>query len=147
MGLADQILAASDIETEPYDVPEWGLKVWVRALTGTDRDAYEGSVRQVRPRLDGKGMEVVMLDDNTRAKLLVKCLVDETGERIFTDRQVGDLGGKNGRVIDRLYDVATRLSGMSDEAVEGAKGNSDAAPSGASPSISPESSALPSPSS
>jgi len=141
----DSILAVDDIPIEKVHVPEWGDEVIVRGLTGEERDAYEASRRQIR-NVGKPNQELVLIQDNARASLLVKCLIDENGERLFTDRDASALGAKNGRVIDRLYDVATRLSGMSDEAAEEIEGNSDRA-SDASTSSSPEtSSTAPSPS-
>lgn len=127
MALSDDILGADDVEVEPVDVPEWGVKVYVRGLTGEERDLYEASLRQFRQRFDGKGQEMVLVQDNARAKLLVKCLVGEDRQRIFTDQQAPALGKKNGKVLDRLYEVAARLSGLSDEVQEELEGNSDAA--------------------
>ena len=37
----DLILKADDIQTREVEVPEWGGTVLIRALTGTERDAYE----------------------------------------------------------------------------------------------------------
>lgn len=141
----DAILGVSDLQTEKVDVPEWGGEVIVRGLTGEERDAFEASRRQVRNAGTPKA-EVVLVLDNTRASLLVKCLIDEHGERLFTDRDAPALGQKNGAVLDRLFDVASRLSGMSDDEAEAIEGNSETA-SDASTSSSPETSAAPSPSS
>jgi hypothetical protein len=137
----DAILGAVDVQTEKVDVPEWGGDVFVRGLTGDELDNFQGSIRQFRPSFDGKGMEPVLIQDGMRAKLLVKCLVDELGARLFTDQDASALGGKSGTVIDRLYDVAARLSGLSEEERDALEGNS-AAPtdSGASSSSSPETS-------
>ncbi|MFF2383772.1 hypothetical protein [Streptomyces sp. NPDC058108] len=134
----DAILGAVDVQTEKVPVKEWGDDVIVRGLTGEELDAYQASIRQLRPRLDGKGMEPVMIHDNMRAKLLVKCLVDEAGERLFTDKDVAALGAKNGKVLDRLYDVAAALSGLSEEEQEEMEGNSDPAESAGSTSSSPD---------
>jgi hypothetical protein len=142
----DQILGAQDVQSRTVRVPEWGGDVIVRGLSGIDRDAYEASLNQVRPKPDGS-REVVLIRDNARAKLLVKCLVDEAGKRLFKDQDAPALGKKSGLVLDRLYDVAAELSGLSEEAEKEAEGNSDAAPSGASTSTSPESSDEPSTSS
>jgi hypothetical protein len=141
----DAILGAVDIQTEKEFVPEWGGDVIVRGLTGEELDAYQATIRQMRPRLDGKGMEPVLIQDNMRAKLLVKCLVNEAGERLFTDQDASALGAKNGSVLDRLYDVAARLSGLSDEEKEEMEGNSETpTPDGDSSSPSPETSDAPS---
>lgn len=141
----DGILGAVDIETEKVPVPEWGDDIIIRGLTGEERDAYEGSRRQVR-NLGTPQQEMILVQDNMRANLLVKCIVDEAGNRIFTDRDAGLLGMKNGKVLDRLFDVAARLSGLNDEEAEAIEGNSAAASDG-STSSSPEPSDTPSPSS
>jgi hypothetical protein len=89
-------------------------------------------------------MEAVLIQDGMRAKLLVKCLVDEAGERLFTDQDAPALGAKNGAVIDRLYDVAARLSGLSEEEKAELEGNSEPpTEDGGSTSSSPETSTAP----
>jgi hypothetical protein len=128
-GLKDTILGADDIEEEDHDVPEWGVKVKVRGMTGTERDSFEGKL--VAMRKGGTDPEMRLAD--FRSKVLVRCLVDpETDKRIFDEKDVQQLGRKSGAVLDRLFDVAKRLSGMDDKAVEAARGNSPAAPSGSS---------------
>jgi len=136
----DGILGAVDVQTEKVFVKEWGDDVIVRGLTGDELDAFQGSVRQFRPTFDGKGMEAVLVQDGMRAKLLVKCLVDENGDRLFTDQDASALGAKNGSVIDRLYDVASRLSGLSEDEKAELEGNSDPAESAGSTSSSPDAS-------
>jgi hypothetical protein len=130
----DAILGAVDVQTEKVFVKEWGDDVIVRGLTGDELDNFQGSIRQFRPSFDGKGMEPVLVQDGMRAKLLVKCLVDEAGERLFTDQDAPALGAKNGSVIDRLYDVAARLSGLSEEEKAELEGNSETVPSDGSTS-------------
>ncbi len=137
----DGILAVNDVQTEKVDVREWGGDVIVRGLTGDELDNFQGSIRQFRPSFDGKGMEPVLVQDGMRAKLLVKCLIDENGDRLFTDQDAAALGAKNGSVIDRLYDVAARLSGLSEEEKAELEGNSEPPTEGGdSSSSSPETS-------
>jgi len=109
---AKDILSASDQKREKVDVPEWGGAVYISSLSAATRDAYEGSL----VRMNGK--EVEMATANARAKLLALTLVDEAGARLFTDAQIEALGGKNGEIVDRLYKVAQRLSGMTPESVK-----------------------------
>lgn len=143
----DAILGVNDLQVEKVFVPEWGDEVIIRGLTGEELDAYQGSRRQIRNAGTAQA-EVVFIQDNARAGLLVKCIVDENGDRIFTDQDTGLLGMKNGKVLDRLYDVATRLSGMSDDEAEEIEGNSEPPTGdGGSTSSSPEPSDAPSPSS
>jgi hypothetical protein len=142
----DGILAAVDIETEKVPVPEWHDDVIIRGLTGEERDAYEGSRRQIR-NFGTPQQEAILVQDNMRANLLVKCIVDEAGNRIFTDKDAGLLGMKNGKVLDRLFDIAARLSGLNDEEAEAIEGNSEPpTEDGGSTSSSPEPSDTPSPS-
>ena len=112
---ADAILAADDIVTEAVDCPEWGVKVWIKGMSGAERDAFEQSIRR-RGELDLT---------NARAKLLVRVIVNENGTRIFADSHAPALGKKSSLVINRLYEVAARLSGMSDEEQEAMEGNSE----------------------
>lgn len=106
---AAAILAAKDLTPEVVAVPEWGGEVLVRGLSGADREAHEESLWKE------EGGKRVRNLEHWRTKLLVRCLVDEQGNRLFTEQQVTDLGGRSGAVIDRLYDVAARLSGLGPE--------------------------------
>lgn len=131
---AADILAVQDGSSETVPVPEWGGDVIIKAMTGTERDAFEAGM-WVSGQLDRR---------NYRSKLLVKVLVNENGTRIFTDAQAADLGKRSAAVIDRLYDVAARLSGLSDaeqEEMEGNSGTDEPADGADSSSPSPATSA------
>lgn len=108
----DAIFKADDIATERVPVPEWGGDVMVRGLTGRQRDAWESSlsVRQ------GKKMVPDMRD--FRARLVVRCVVDETGQLVFHDGDIEALTNKSGAALDRIYDVAAKLSGIAEKDVE-----------------------------
>ncbi|MFD3657035.1 hypothetical protein [Streptomyces sp. NPDC058620] len=126
----DQINAADDRAYEDVPVPEWHGTVRILGMSGTDRNAYQSSL--VVLGTNGKPQRVNLNDQ--LAKLVAKCLVDEEFQRLYTDKEVAELGAKNGAVLDKLGDIAKRLSGLGETAVEDAAGNSDAAPSGASTS-------------
>lgn len=127
---ASDILAVDDAVTRTVPVPEWGGDVVIKAMTGTERDAFEASLW-----VNGK-----MDRSNYRSRALVKVLVTEGGARLFTDVQATDLGKRNAGVIDRLYDIAGALSGLNDEDQAAKEGNSEAADGDASPSPSAETS-------
>lgn len=133
----DAILGADDRKSEDVDVPEWGGTVRLVGLSGAERDAYEASLVVLGPKGNAIGRNFV----NMRARLVAKCLVDEDGDRLFTDSEIKDLGTKSGAVIDRLFDKAKAMSGINDDAVAVKAGNSGAAPSGGSISDSPATSA------
>ena len=113
------ILETDDIQQEPVEA--WGLTLTVRGLTGAQRDEWEGSIIRMSP--DGRKVTPNMR--NFRAKLIAMCLVDAQGKRVFSDADVEALGKKSGQELSRIYKVAQRLSGMSDEDVEGLVKNFD----------------------
>lgn len=108
----DQILQANDLPFEDVEVPEWGGKVRVRALTGAERDAFEASI-VVR-----KGNRAELNPVNMRAKLVALTIVDENGNRIFSDSDIEALGRKSASALDRVFQVAQRLSGLRPEDLE-----------------------------
>ena len=129
----EQILKAQDLETEAVEVPEWGGKVLVRSLTGTERDAFEGSIVDM-PAGKQPGSSPKMKMDNIRAKLVARSVVDEAGELIFTDKDIQALGQKSAAALDRVFAVAQRLSGITDEDVEALAENFGGGQSGGSTS-------------
>jgi len=114
--LRSLILSAQDIQTEKVNVTEWGVEVLIKGLTGAERDSYEASLFTVTET--GKKVDVKMNRANVRAKLLVKTICNEDGSRVFGDGDVEALGAKSAAALDRLFEVAQRLSGLSDKDVE-----------------------------
>jgi hypothetical protein len=108
----DAILAADDIKSERVPVPEWGGEVMVRGLTGSQRDEWEAGLTIRR------GKQVVPDMRNFRARLVVLCVVDETGQLVFHAGDVDALAGKSGAALDRIYDKAAELSGIGEKDVE-----------------------------
>lgn len=104
----DDILGAQDRPTERVHVPEWNGEVLVRTLSGSERDAFEVVAQ--------KGKDV-------RASLCAACIVDESGERIFSNDDVKALGAKSSVALDRIFWVALRLNKVSESDVEELEGN------------------------
>jgi hypothetical protein len=125
MGLLSKeaILQADDLPTEDVEVPEWQGTVRVRALTGKERDAFEASLQQQR------GKDFVRNTANVRAKLVAKCLIGEDGERLFSENEVNALGAKSAAGLDRVFEVAARLSRLSEEDIDELGKSSDVDPS------------------
>lgn len=120
----EAILDADDRQYETVECPEWGGKVRVRGLNGTQRDAYEASL------VKGNGASREMNLANARAKMVVLAVVDSEGRAIFTAEDVRGLGRKSAAPLERIFDAARRLSGMSEEDVEKLTENFGADPSG-----------------
>jgi len=119
--LKDEILAIDDLPTEPVDTPEWAPaapKVWVRGLTASERDAFEQDM--LEETHVGKKTRVTTKRrvENIRAALVVRSVVDEKGVRVFEDKDTARLGRKSALVVNRLWEKARELSGMTEEDVE-----------------------------
>ena len=136
----EDILEAKDRLTEWVDVPEWGGRVLVRSLEGLERDRYEGSF--VRYGRDAKGAISIdgVSNENVRARLCALAVIDEDGRNLFSEADVLVLGHKNAAALDRVFNVARRLSGLTDEDVEALTKQLGEAPGSDGPSNSPESS-------
>jgi hypothetical protein len=104
----DQILKADDRAIEVVPVPEWGGDVAVRGMIGRDRDEYEASMATMR---NGR---LVPDTENSLAKLVARCIVDEAGEPMFTQHDVHALGEKSSAALTRVGKVAAALSGLDD---------------------------------
>lgn len=111
----DQILSSDDLAFKDVEVEAWGGTVRIRCLTGEERDAFEQSI------VDSKGKARNM--KNIRARFLSMSIVGEDGQRLFSDAEVEGLGKKSGKAIDKLFDVAQKLSGLTDDDVEEMAGN------------------------
>lgn len=132
MSLKSQILAAPDRPAmEKVEVAEWSTTVWIAVMSGTERDAFETE----NYRLNGKTVELNR--ENTRARLLVRCLRDEAGGRIFEDGDAPLLGEKSATVLDPLFDRAQRLNKLTKKDLDELTKNSSPGPSVDSSSASP----------
>ena len=108
---AKEILAASDIQIELVNVPEWGGDVYVKSMTGAERDQYEAAM--VTSKKPGEARVIDMSD--LRAKLCSMTICDEGGKRLFDERDVRNLTKKSAAALQRIFKVAQRLSGIGDE--------------------------------
>lgn len=108
----DKILQVEDIQKELVNVPEWGGDVYVRGMTGAERDRFEASIVQMQ------GTERKLNMSNVRAKLASLTICDEQGQRLFNDADVAKLAEKSASALQRIFAVAQRLSGIGDDDVK-----------------------------
>lgn len=104
--------AAGKLPVERVDLPEIGGHVYVRGMSGVERDAWERSL------VVGKGRRRDYNLDNVRARLAARCICDETGVRQFADDDADTLGKIRVDCLNRIFEVAQRLSGVSDQDVD-----------------------------
>lgn len=100
-----KILAAKDVKTEQVPVPEWGGEVYIKTLSGTERDAFEDAYSSDKMK-------------NFRVRFLVLTLCDEKGERLFSDSEVDELGKKSASVISKLFEKAWAVNAFRAEDVD-----------------------------
>jgi len=117
-----KILAAKDVKlSDPIPVPEWGDAVYIKTLSGAERDTFEEAYAEQKMK-------------SFRVRFLVLTLADESGERLFDDSDVPALSGKSSIVINRLFEKAWSHNAFTNEAVEALGNDSPTAPSGSSTS-------------
>jgi hypothetical protein len=112
----EEILNSNDIKTEEVNCPEWGGAVKVKGMTAGERDKWEASLYTTKKH--GNTYEVEAHRENIRAKFVAVSVVDEKGKQLFTVGDIEALANKSATPIDRIFEVAQRLSGMSNEDVE-----------------------------
>lgn len=106
----EQIFAANDLKTEKVNIPEWGGDVFVKTLTGAERDKFEKTIFNIDTNK--------RTFENMRAKLVVAVTVDKDGNQIFTEEDIPALGKKSSHALDLIFDVGQRLSGITKEDVD-----------------------------
>jgi len=111
MDTRETILAADDRAVVPVSAPGWvpDGTLYMRPLSARDRDSFEAMIFG-----DGGKRNT----DNVRARLLVRCLCDETGRRIFADTDADALGQKSARITEPLFEKALTLNAFSKSDVE-----------------------------
>ena len=110
----EQILSVDDLLRQEIEVPEWGGSVYVRVMSGSERDAFEA-------RFVGGANAAALAD--IRATLAALAVCDANGKRLFTDAEVKVLGAKSAKALDRIFEVACRLNGIRQEDIEQLEGN------------------------
>lgn len=93
-------------------MPEWGGSVFVRGMTGAERSRFEQSITKIQ----GKNVSVNL--DNVPVRITIMCAVDEAGQRLFSDDDMAELNAKSASALNRIMEVAMRLSGLSGAEIE-----------------------------
>ncbi|MEA2708369.1 MAG: hypothetical protein QOF78_970 [Phycisphaerales bacterium] len=83
-----------------------GRHVFVKTMTGTQRDAFEAAHLAAKKA----GDELA----NFRARLAVATVCNEAGELLFAASDAVRLGETHAKSLDRVWEVARRLNGLTD---------------------------------
>lgn len=119
----------TDLPFQDVPIPEMGEgKVGrIRVMGGDDRDRWDNALQEKRKDLTG-----------LRAVLVAMCLIDESGKRLFSDKDFATVGRFNGIVLDRLYQAAWKLNKLGYKDLEDSAKNSSSEENESSGSSSPE---------
>lgn len=104
----DVLLGKRDLGLKRVYVPHWASWVWLKTMTGEERDKFEVSCL-----VNGK-----MTYENVRAKLLVHAIVNKDGVRLFGDDEWPALTKKSGAALGILYNDATKLNAITEADVD-----------------------------
>ena len=113
---AADILNANDTDIKAMDVPEWGGRVYLRTISGAERDEYAMTCAN---RTQGSKVNIRELE----ALLLVMAICDIDGNPLFNKSHVKELDRKSSKVVDRLLQAIQQHNRMDDESVEELAGN------------------------
>lgn len=115
------ILSKDDLKKEKVEIPEWEGFVYISELSADARDEFEQFMIAERNKLQSKKNEYVHI----RAGLAAATLVDEKGQRLFSFNDLIELGKKNGKALDRIFDVANKLNKIYGQEREDLEKNSE----------------------
>lgn len=115
--LRKQIFEAEDIPEEMVDVPEWETKILVKGMNGKGRANF---LRRSTDPVSGQ-----VSYENFYPELVIATAHDpDSGEPIFESADRDNLNSKSGIALNRIAEVAQRLSGLGGADVEEAKKDS-----------------------
>ncbi len=107
----DAILSAKDDQVELVQVAAWGGSLYVRGMTAGELDNFYKSMRR------GQGNKVRVDTDLFQSRVVARCAVEGPhpgARRLFDASDVEALKNKNGAALKLVFDVAARLSGITD---------------------------------
>ena len=113
MDIRSAIQNADDKPLKPVVCSTWSSNGWdgtiyVRTMTGRERDEFEHAVSKATRKNDNRGLKL-------RLVLLTCC--KETGELLFTDEDIDWLADKSAMELDRLANAALQANGFSEKDV------------------------------
>lgn len=122
MDLREQILGANDRRCVPVECPEWGCTVYVYNMTAKEKN------KLLSIAMKNKGV----VGDDHHARIAYMCACDETGTRIFQEKDIPLIQERNGEVVERIAIAAQTLNELLDDSVALAEKNSETTPVGSS---------------
>jgi len=94
-------------------LPVCGKRFRVRSLTTSELEAYNTAVLNE----EGTKLRKDRMSNATR-RLIVLCLVDRDGNRLFNEKQIPELSQIDGLDATALYDFAAKFCGVNKSEIE-----------------------------
>lgn len=107
----DQLLQKGRPSVREVKIPEIDETVFIRTMTGSQRDTFETKFTGKTPA------------GNVRGVVCAWVLSDEDGNRLFTDEDAEAVGDLDVRVLTRVFDAAIEQSALSSDELEAIAGN------------------------
>ena len=113
----ERLRAQSNVNIERVDVPEMDVYVFVRAVSAYEKDQADVARRKRLQAVAGGDLDDADYMMNYRAYIAALCMANEDGSAFFSDALVGSdsLGQWPSRAIQRVFEVATRMNGLTKE--------------------------------
>lgn len=108
--LREKILNAKDIKEEKVLVPEWEAEILIKGLTGAARSKILADCIDQRTG----AMDI----EKFYPELIIATAFDpDTGEKVFEPADRDTINTKNGGVLEKVAQVAAKLSGLDQNAI------------------------------
>lgn len=117
----DSILNARDNKVVSVDVPEWGGSLYVRVLSGSQRDQLEAYICTKRGKTEDYA--------GVRALLVQLSACDKDGKPLFQPSDLPAISERSSIALQRVFDAAAKLNGLNSGSVEQAASDFPIAPS------------------
>jgi len=127
----DQLLQKRSLKIERVELED-GNHVFVRQMTGRERDIFEQSIFSI-DATDQSNVKVEQKREDFRAKLAVVTICDEQGDLLLKRDDYDLLSQSMGaRDLEEIVNVAQKLNKITKEDKEGVIKNSEAGKTGSS---------------
>ena len=100
--------SAKTLSKHPIEVPEWGGTVYIRELSGWERDCFDEAWFKYKVQQNGSGECGV----NFYSFLIAWLVVDESGKRFVSDSEIMQLAQVPAKIILRVAEQCMKINGM-----------------------------------
>ena len=123
-----KLLEREELAIEKVEFED-GNFIYVRQMTGHERDSFEQSMLKKYRDNKGNVVSIEQVTEDFRAKLAVQTACDEKGELIFLPSDFPILSkNMSAKKLEKIINVAQRLNAITEEDKEGIIKNSEVGP-------------------